>query len=69
MISSTGIESVAFVIPKSSKAKNRFANQMDQESECVIEQSLGTQLFLRSRNGRHFFWVSIHNDAHWEVDF
>jgi len=59
----------AFVIPKSSKAQNRFANQMNRNSECIIEQMTDTHLFLRSLNGENFFWVGIHNDTNWEVDF
>ena len=59
----------AFVIPKSKKARNRFFNLMDQESECVIEQNKGNRVFLRSLNGKNFFWVNLHNDTDWEVDF
>jgi hypothetical protein len=59
----------AFVAPKSKKAKNRFANLMDSNEECIIEQIKGNRAFLRSSNGRNFFWVDLTNDKDWEVDF
>ena len=58
----------AFVIPKSKKARNRFCNLMDQESECVIEQNKGDRVFLRSLNGKNFFWVNLHNDTDWSIE-
>lgn len=58
----------AFVFPKSKKAKNRFANLMECESECIVEQSKGDRIFLRSLNNRNFFWVNITNDPDWQVD-
>ena len=58
----------AFVTPKSKKAKNRFANLMDQIDECIVEQMKGTMVFLRSMNGKYFFWVSINNDKDWVVE-
>lgn len=58
----------AFVIPKSKKAKNRFCNLMQSESECIIEQDKGDRLFLTSKNGKNHFWVSLLNDQDWEVE-
>jgi hypothetical protein len=64
------------VKPKSSKAKNRFANMMDNNPVCVVEQDTGGELFLAAENRRYFFWVSVRNgtnrfgdkaDAHWEI--
>jgi hypothetical protein len=60
---------LAFVVPKSNKAKNRFANLMNNNPECVVEQIKGNRVFLRSINGKNFFWVSINNDTDWSVDF
>lgn len=57
----------AFVTPKSKKAKNRFANLMEHNPECIVEQSKQNSVFLRSANGRNFFWVSIKNDPDWMV--
>jgi len=64
------------VKPKSSKAKNRFANLMDNNPVCVVEQDSGGELFLASENRKYFFWVSIRDganrfgtkiDSDWEV--
>jgi hypothetical protein len=59
----------AFVIPKSKKAKNRFANLMDKNPECIVEQVVNNRVFLRSHNKGNTFWVSINNDTDWSVDF
>ena len=59
----------AFVTPKSKKAKNRFANLMEGIEECFVEQLKGNWVFLRSQNGRNFFWVSVNNDPDWSVEF
>lgn len=59
----------AFVTPKSKKAKNRFANLMDKNGECFVEQLKGNSAFLRSINGQNFFWVDMNNDPHWSVEF
>jgi hypothetical protein len=58
----------AFVIPKSKKAKNRFANLMDSNEECIIEQNKGDRVFLRSLNGKNFFWVNLNSDSDWIVE-
>jgi hypothetical protein len=60
--------STAFVSPKSKKARNRFCNLMNQESECIVEQNQGNRVFLRSLNGKNFFWVNLHNDSDWEIE-
>lgn len=60
---------LAFVTPKSKKSRNRFANLMDSESQCIVEQQKGNRVFLRSLNGRNFFWVNLNNDKDWEVEF
>jgi hypothetical protein len=59
----------AFVIPKSKKAKNRFANLMDSIDECLIEQHKDNKVFLTSVNGKNHFWVNIDNDPDWDLDF
>ena len=51
------------VKPKSSKAKNRFANLMDNNPVCVVEQDSGGELFLASENRKYFFWVSTRDGA------
>lgn len=58
----------AFVSPKSKKAKNRFCNLMQSNHECIVEQNKGERVFLRSLNGKNFFWVNLHNDSDWIVE-
>jgi hypothetical protein len=60
---------LAFVTPKSNKAKNRFCNLMGSNPDCVIEQIKENRVFLRSANGKNFFWVSVNNDPHWAIEF
>ena len=64
------------VKPKSSKAKNRLANLMENNPVCIVEQDTGGELFLVSENRKYAFWASIRtgtnrfghkSDAHWEV--
>jgi hypothetical protein len=64
------------VRPLSSKAKNRFANLMEGNPVCVVEQDTGGELFLVSENRKYSFWVSTRTgtnrfgdktDAHWEI--
>ena len=57
-----------FVTPKSNKARNRFANLMESESECIVEQINGHRVFLKSINNRNFFWVNVHNDSDCEIE-
>ena len=55
------------VKPKSSKAKNRFANMMDQLHSCRVEQRKDGQVFLASISGRYHFGMNESVDDHWEV--
>ena len=64
------------VKPKSSKAKNRLANIMENNPVCVVEQDTGGELFLVSENRKYSFWASTRTgtnrfgdkaDAHWEI--
>ncbi len=55
------------VKPKSSKAKNRFVNQMDSLHAMEVEQETETQLFVVSINRKYCFWMNKENDPHWEV--
>jgi hypothetical protein len=64
------------VKPKSRKAKNRFANLMENNPVCIVEQDTGEELFLASENRKYFFWVSLRtgtnsfgdkSDVNWEV--
>ena len=55
------------VQPKSSKAKNRFVNQMDSLHAMEVEQESDSQFFVVSINRRYCFWLNKENDPHWEV--
>ena len=55
------------VKPRSSKAKNRFANQMHNLHSCRVEKREDGKVFLASINGKYFFWMNEHSDDHWEV--
>ena len=59
---------MAFVRPKSSKAKNRFANLMDDRSTVTVEQNNGREVFVTSSNGKNHFWVLLDNDPHWDIE-
>jgi len=56
------------VKPKSKKAKNRFANLMENSGVCIVEQQHSDRLFLRSHKGQNWFWVSLNGDSHWEIE-
>ena len=55
------------VSPKSSKAKNRFVNQMDSLHAMEVEQENDTQFFVVSINRRYCFWLNKENDLHWTI--
>ena len=55
------------VIPKSSKAKNRFVNQMDKLHAMVVEQETDTEFFVVSINRRYCFWINKEGNEHWEI--
>jgi hypothetical protein len=59
--------SAATVTPISRKAKNRFANLMQCDGTCIIEQHIGDRVFLTSANGHNHFWVTLDTDADWMV--
>jgi hypothetical protein len=55
------------VQPKSSKAKNRFVNQMNSFHAMEVEQETETQFFVVSINRLYCFWLNKENDPHWEI--
>lgn len=55
------------VIPKSSKAKNRFKNVMDSLHAMEVEQETDTELFVVSINRRYCFWMKKNGDPHWDI--
>jgi hypothetical protein len=58
----------AFVTPISRKAKNRFANLMNSDDQCIIEQHVGNRVFVASMNRKYFFWATLDNDPDWMVE-
>jgi hypothetical protein len=58
----------AFVTPLSKKAKNRMANLMESNPECIIEQHQTSKVFLTSMNGKNHFWVNLSGDKDWQVE-
>jgi hypothetical protein len=60
------------VVPLSSKAKNRFANIMDQFHMCTVEQEKvidGVEhFFLVSMNRMYCFWVPKKGNEHWKIE-
>ena len=42
---------------------------MGSNPDCIIEQTKENEVFLRSTNGKYFFWVNVKNDSNWSVDF
>jgi hypothetical protein len=55
------------VQPKSSKAKNRFANLMNQLHSCKVEQETEDKMFLTSITGKYHFWMQKQNDQNWLI--
>jgi hypothetical protein len=58
----------AFVTPISRKAKNRLANMMNTNDQCIVEQHKGNKVFLASMNKRYFFWAILDKDPDWMVE-
>ncbi len=55
------------VKPKSRKAKNRFANEMNNLHSCRVEHREDDKVFLASITGKYFFWTTMEGDNNWEV--
>lgn len=55
------------VIPKSSKAKNRFVNIMQSLHAMEVEQEVDDKFFLVSINRQYCFWCNKQNDPHWDI--
>jgi hypothetical protein len=55
------------VVPLSSKARNRFINQMDSFHAMEVEQETNTHYFVVSINRKYCFWLNKLNDPHWKI--
>jgi len=53
--------------PKSSKAKNRFVNQMSSLHAMEVEQETDDMFFLASINRQYFTWVPKTGNEHWDI--
>jgi hypothetical protein len=59
----------ATVTPISRKAKNRFANLMDSNPHCIVEQHKNGKVFVASQNRKNFFWAALDKDPDWMIRF
>lgn len=55
------------VIPRSSRAKNRFTNVMRSLHAMEIEQETDDKFFLASINRQYFTWIPKNGNEHWEI--
>ena len=55
------------IVPKSSKAKNRFMNIMDSLHAMEVEQEVNGKLFLVSINRKYCTWVPKDGNEHWGI--
>jgi hypothetical protein len=55
------------IIPKSSKAKNRFVNIMQSFHAMEVEQEKDNMLFLVSLNRQYCTWIPREGNEHWSV--
>ena len=55
------------VIPKSSKAKNRFVNIMQSFHAMEVEQETDAEMFLVSLNRMYCTWVPKEGNEHWGI--
>ena len=53
--------------PKSSKAKNRFSNIMQNLHAMEVEQETDDKFFLASINRQYFTWVPKEGNEHWDI--
>lgn len=53
--------------PKSSKAKNRFANLMSSLHAMEVEQETDQMFFVASINRQYFTWIPKEGNEHWEI--
>lgn len=55
------------VIPKSSKAKNRFKNIMNSLHGMEIENETDNKYFLVSINRMYCTWIPKNGNEHWDI--
>ncbi len=57
---------VVFVNPRSSKAKNRLANAMNNDNRMWIEQVCDDRIFAVSMSGNYCCWIKHYDDPHFD---
>ena len=67
IISKQTKQELIFVEPKSRKAKNRFANEMNSLHGCHVQNRKDGKIFLSSISGKYFFWMNENADDHWTI--
>ena len=64
------------VKPKSLEAMNIFSNVLSHNSNFIVKQTTGEELFLKSEYCNYSMWVSLRSgscrfgdkaDKHWEI--
>jgi len=55
------------VIPKSSKAKERFVNVMSSFHAMEIKEETEDEFFLVSINRKYYTWIPKKGNEHWQV--
>lgn len=56
-----------YVSPKSTLARDRFLNLMNNFHSCLIEKETDDEYFLSSLNKEYYFRVSKKANEHWNV--
>jgi hypothetical protein len=56
------------VSPLSSKAKNRFIDEMDRFHSCKIVHETDEMFYLSSLNKQYFFCCPKQGNMHWKVE-
>ncbi len=57
---------VVFVNPRSAKAKNRLANEMNNDNRMEIEQIDDERIFAVSLSGTYCCWIKHCDDPHFD---
>ena len=67
MLSNFKVGDTVAVKPLSSKAKNRFANVLGKNPNCVVEQIMGDKVRIVSENREYWCWVNPISNTDWEI--
>lgn len=56
------------VVPRNSKSKNVFINDMDSLHGMEVKKETDSQYFVISINQRCSFWLNKKNDSYWNIE-